>query len=330
MIQIKKNTGIPIYKQIIHAIEAAIAQGVLKKGDQLLSINNIKSTHKLSRDTVLMAYNDLKNRGIIQSVVGKGYFVASEHVNIQQKVFLLFDELNTFKEDLYNAFLNRLGQQAEVDIFFHHFNEKIFSKLINDHAGDYNHYVIMPANLENTTEIIETLPKDQVYILDQLHDELSNYPAIYQDFENDIFNSLTKAEHLIKKYSRMVLVFDFKKQPEGMRKGFVKFCEKQKMAYEVTPHFQAETLEKDTIYITPDDRSLLSLIKSSKSQNLKLSKDIGLISYNETLLKEVVEGGITTISTDFNFMGNRLAEMILNKEQIKLKNPNNIIIRNSL
>ena len=50
-----------------------------------------------------------------------------------------------------------------------------------------------------------------------------------------------------------------------------------------------------------------------KSENLTLAKDIGVISYNDTLLKEIVEGGITTITTDFNVMGKRLAEMILNK-----------------
>ncbi|MDO6758886.1 GntR family transcriptional regulator [Tamlana sp. 2_MG-2023] len=330
MIEIKKNISIPKYKQIINAIEQAIAKGQLKKNDQLPSINSIKDSQKLSRDTVLMAYNDLRNRGIIQSVVGKGYFVSSEHINIQQKIFLLFDELNPFKEDLYNSFLSHLGRHVQVDIFFHHFNEKSFAKLINDHAGDYNYYVIMPALLKNTSKAIKTLSKEEVYILDQVHDDLLDYNAIYQDFEEDILSNLNKAQHLIKKYKRLILVFNAKKQPEGMRVGFIKFCKQHQIAFDVINYFEAETLEKSTLYITPDDRSLLSIIKSSKKQNLKLAKDIGVISYNETLLKEVVEDGITTISTDFNFMGKRLAEMILNKEHIQLKNPNNIIIRNSL
>ena len=67
-----------------------------------------------------------------------------------------------------------------------------------------------------------------------------------------------------------------------------------------------------------------------KNQNFILGQDIGIISYNDTLLKEIVEGGITTISTDFNEMGKRLAEMILNKEQVKIENPNKLIIRNSI
>ena len=63
---------------------------------------------------------------------------------------------------------------------------------------------------------------------------------------------------------------------------------------------------------------------------IKTAKDIGIISYNDTLLKEIVEGGITTISTNFNLMGERLAEMILNNEFAQVENPNSLILRKSL
>jgi DNA-binding GntR family transcriptional regulator len=130
MIEIKKKIGIPKYKQIINAIENAIENGLLKKGDQLPSINTIKNNNKLSRDTVLMAFNELKNRGIIESIVGKGYYVLSEDINVHQKIFLLFDELNSFKEDLYNSFLENLEDTIQVDILFHDLKQTIFQKRI--------------------------------------------------------------------------------------------------------------------------------------------------------------------------------------------------------
>ena len=330
MITIKKKIGVPKYKQIINSIEDAILSGALQKGDQIPSINSIKETHKLSRDTVLMAFNELKNRGIIQSIVGKGYYVASEHINVTQKIFLLFDELNSFKEDLYNSFLENLGGTIQVDIFFHHFNETIFSKLINDNVGDYHYYVIMPANLTNTNEDIKKLPKDKVYILDQIHEDLLEYAAIYQNFEKAIFSNLTKAWDLIKKYEKIILIFSEDKQPQGMLKGFNTFCKKNKIPFEIINSLTNRVLKKGELYVMPDDKNLLRIIKKMKSDNLSLAKDIGVISYNDTLLKEIVEGGITTISTDFNMMGRRLAEMILNKELVKVENPNRLIIRNSL
>ncbi|QXP64151.1 GntR family transcriptional regulator [Polaribacter sp. R2A056_3_33] len=330
MIEVKKEIGIPKYKQIINAIENAIENGLLKKGDQLPSINTIKNNNKLSRDTVLMAFNELKNRGIIESIVGKGYYVISEDINVHQKIFLLFDELNSFKEDLYNSFLENLEDTIQVDIFFHHFNEAIFKKLIKDNAGSYNYYVIMPANLENTSKSIQLLPDDKVYILDQVPEDLVAYPSIYQNFEKSIYENLTKASGFVSKYNKINLIFSEEKQPKGILKGFTQFCEQSTMPFEILSTVKETPLIKGELYVLLDDISLLRIIKKMKSQNMTLVNDIGVISYNDTLLKEIVEGGITTITTDFNEMGKRLAKMILNKEQDKVENPNKLIIRNSI
>jgi DNA-binding GntR family transcriptional regulator len=86
IISLKKKSGIPKYKQIIASIEDAIVNGSLKKGDKLPSLNFLKERHVLSRDTVLSAFNELKNRGIIHSVVGKGYFVSSEDILVEKKI----------------------------------------------------------------------------------------------------------------------------------------------------------------------------------------------------------------------------------------------------
>ena len=70
IVTIKDKSGTPKYKQIVVSIENAIIKGALKKGDKLPSLNSIKNQHSLSRDTVLTAFNELKTRGIIQSIVG--------------------------------------------------------------------------------------------------------------------------------------------------------------------------------------------------------------------------------------------------------------------
>ncbi len=330
IVSVKNKSGIPKYKQIVASIEEAISNGDFKKGDQLPSINALRDKHSLSRDTVLNAFNELKMRGIVHSVVGKGYYVSTDSVHVNQKVFLLFDELNSFKEDLYNAFLSNLDANIQVDIFFHHFNFEVFSKLILDNNGNYNFYVIMPSNLKNTNSVIENLPKNKVCVLDQTHEELSQYSALYQNFEKDIFENLLKGIHLIKKYKKLVLFFDVKKQPKGMLNGFNHFCDSNNIESEVIDSLENRYLEKGDVYLIPDDKSLIKIIKKVKEQKLTLSRDVGIISYNDTLLKEIVEGGITTISTDFNKMGERLAELIKNKDTVKIENPSNLILRNSL
>lgn len=330
IVKLNKDSKTPKYKQIIASIEAAIVKGDLQKGDKLPSLNSIKNRHSLSRDTVLTAFNELKNRGIINSVVGKGYYVSSVDVKLEQKIFVLFDELNSFKEDLYNAFLNGLGSHVAVEIYFHHFNIRVFNKLINDNIGNYSSYVIMPANLENTKEAIQNLPSDKVYILDQIQEELEEYPAIYQNFEKDIFEGLSEVLEKIIKYEKLILLFSKEKQPKGILKGFHQFCTQYNIHHEVLESIQKITPKKGEIYIVLDDRSLIEIIKKIKEEQLILAKDIGVISVNDTILKEIVEDGITTISTDFNLMGERLAAMILNKEHIKIENPSRLILRKSI
>ena len=192
IISIKNNVGIPKYKQIIRSIEKTLEKGLLKKEERLPSINKVCLEFSLSRDTVLQAYEELKKRGIIYAILGKGYYVKSTETTIKQKIFLLFDELNIFKEDIYNSFLKNIGKNAQVDIFFHNFNATVFRKLVDDSNGCYTRYIIMPTNLVEAPSIIKTLPVDEVYILDQTNAELAAYPAIYQNHRKDIYNALMK------------------------------------------------------------------------------------------------------------------------------------------
>lgn len=330
IVRISSKSTKPKYKQIVVSIEEAIESGRLKKGDQLPSLNAIKQRHSVSRDTVLMAFNELKTRGIIESAVGKGYFVLSEAVSVKQKVFLLFDELNGFKEELYNAFVKALQNNARVDIFFHHFNSKVFASLITENAGAYTQYVIMPANLKDTQKVIGILPQDRVYILDQHPEELRHYPGISQNFKKDVFEGLTAAIDLLKKYQQLVLVDSSDRQPRDLIEGFEMFCKMHHKSYEIVSGFQSEFLKRGSLYLILEDRDLIRFIKMAKDQSLTLAKDIGVISYNDTILKEIVGEGIATISTDFKHMGKRLAEMINANEKQQIENPNRFILRTSL
>ena len=194
VITIQNNQGIPKYKQIISSIEKTIEKGHFKKDEKLPSINKVCLEISISRDTVLQAYEELKKRGIIYAILGKGYYVKSTEVKIKQRVFLLFEELNIFKEDLYNSFIDNIGKGIQVDIFFHHFNLQVFQKIINDSNGYYTKYIIMPTNLVGASAIIKTLPVDEIYILDQTNAELKCFPAVYQNHEKDIYNGLEKGK----------------------------------------------------------------------------------------------------------------------------------------
>ena len=330
LIYIENHSGIPKYKQIIHSIEKTIENGDLKKDDKLPSINKVRLEFSLSRDTVLQAYEELKKRGIIYAILGKGYYVKSTQVSIQQKIFLLFDELNIFKEDLYNSILENIGKNAQVDIFFHHFNIKVFEKLISDCNGSYTKYIIMPTNLLTASDFIKTLPVSDVYILDQTNEELKAYPAVYQNFKKNIYEGLNKEKNKLKKYNKLVMIFSGSREPVGMKIGFENFCRDHSFDYEIITEFKKRELKKGEVYVIPNDRDLVSVIERSKIQEFKIGTDFGVISYNETPLKKIVENGITTISTNFEAMGKIVAQMALTGKNEQIENESSIIIRNSL
>ncbi|RTY64349.1 GntR family transcriptional regulator [Flavobacterium sp. LB2P53] len=330
IISIQNNIGVPKYKQIIITVEKGIEEGKLIKGDKLPSINKVCLEFSLSRDTVLLAYDELKKRGIIYAIPGKGYYIKSVEVTIKQRIFLLFDELNIFKEDLYNSFLENIGTNVQVDIFFHHFNAPVFQKLINDSNGNYTKYIIMPTNLTQAAIVIKTLPVNDVYILDQTNPELKSFPAVYQNFVKDIYEGLLKGKSRLDKYEKMIMIFPGFREPLGMRIGFENFCKDFAFDYEIITEFKNREINKGEVYIIPSDRDLVRVIEKSKLQNLNLGSDFGVISYNETPLKKVVENGITTISTNFEAMGRILAQMILKGTKEQIENKSALNVRNSL
>lgn len=80
-----------------------------------------------------------------------------------------------------------------------------------------------------------------------------------------------------------------------------------------------------------EENDLVNLIKKSREiKDITVGKNLGILSYNETPLKEVLERGISVISTDFSTMGKLAAEMILRKEGGMIKNEFKVIVRESL
>jgi DNA-binding transcriptional regulator YhcF (GntR family) len=320
----------PKYRQIINSVCTAIQLGMLKKGDKIPSLNQVCKEFFLSRDTVMFAYNELMAMGIVISVPGKGYYIERTDLNFDKQIFLLFDELNVFKEDLYTSFLENLDNKSNVDIYFHHFNYQVFKELITQSVGKYSAYIIMPATFNNSKEVVHQLPTDKVYILDRLKEDLAEYPTIYQDFAQDVYDGMLAGKELFSKYKKLIMVFPGGKEPEERVTGFTKFCSEFGFENEVIRSIDNRNIQIGEVYFVVSDRNLVQIVKKVTGGNLELGKEIGLVSFNDTMLKEVVASGITTISTDFIEMGRTLSKMVLNHQHGQFRNPSRLIVRKSL
>ena len=89
-------------------------------------------------------------------------------------------------------------------------------------------------------------------------------------------------------------------------------------------------IKKGEIFMTVNDRDLVDLLKQAQLQQFVPGKDFGIISYNDTPLKEILAGGITTLSTDFKQMGQTMASLLTQKDIKTIENPWELNIRHSL
>lgn len=143
------------YKQVVNHVIEGINNGSYKKGDWILSINEFRKNYNLSRDTVFAGLSELKSKGIIDSTPGVGYYIATTRIAQKLNIFLLFNEFNEFKEDLYNSFISSIRKTANVDLYFHNYNRKVFETLINEANYKYTTYILMPGKFTNIAPLLK-------------------------------------------------------------------------------------------------------------------------------------------------------------------------------
>ncbi|MFC5283057.1 GntR family transcriptional regulator [Pedobacter alpinus] len=334
-IQIDEYSATPKYLQLGDSIISAIESGHLKKNDVLPSINELSYMLEISRDTAEKGYKYLKKLSVILSVPGRGYYVGNAEFKKKIKVFLLFNKLSAHKKIIYDYFVEALGTEAAIDFYIYNNDYTIFKKLIQNIQTEYSHYVIVPHFFEggeNAYEVINTIPKEKLILLDKkLPGVNGDYAAIYENFEKDIYNALTEAKERLSKYHTLKIVFPKRSYfPKEILHGFKKFCQQYAFNHAVVSNVKLEPIAKGEVYINLMEDDLVALIERMISLDLVIGEDVGLISYNETPLKKLLLNGITTISTDFKRIGILAADMIKNHKSEHHEVPFYLTLRASI
>lgn len=79
---ISNSSGKPIYEQISSQIKNLIINGELSAGDALPSMRTLAKDLRISVITTKRAYNDLEQEGFIETITGKGSFVAAKNTEV--------------------------------------------------------------------------------------------------------------------------------------------------------------------------------------------------------------------------------------------------------
>jgi len=314
-------------QQLIHAVSEAINLGVLKEGDFLPSVNQLSKDGGISRDTIFKAYSILKQRSIISSTPTKGYFVASE----SYRIFVLLDDFSAFKEQLYKSLRANLPDNYSVDLLFHHYNPEIFNQLILNSLGRYSMYIVMNINHSNMEDVVRKIDPKKLLLLDMGRDPKNEISYLTQDFNQAVYDCLSSGLELIQKYQEFILVFPQNTpHPSDTIDAFNRFCNDHQLKHTVLDNIDNREVQPGQAYLVIKDSDLVKIVKDCKKNDYKIGSEIGIISYNDTPMKEIVGTGITVISTDFVRMGRDCANFIVSKEKVSEVMPTNLIIRGSL
>jgi len=93
---ISNSSNTPIYEQIKEQIKSKILSNELKAGDLLPSIRNLAKDLRISVITTKNSYEELEREGYVETIPGKGTYIASKNIEIikeeqMQKVESLID-----------------------------------------------------------------------------------------------------------------------------------------------------------------------------------------------------------------------------------------------
>lgn len=342
-ININNDSRVPKYKQIVDFFIYNIANGEIPVQEKLPSINELSEYLLLSRDTIEKAYRILKERKLITSAKGKGFYTAKTDLISKLNVLFLVNKPSNYKMEIYKSLVKTIGVDGHVNLSIYHCDEDLFIRSLEKNIGGYDYYVIMPhfrdqhskhlSASESVLKTIEKIPKNKLIMLDNAKLKIKGeYGSVYQDFKNDIYEALQEAHNKLGHYEKIILVFPEEAAypyPNRILRGFKKFCQESQFNYEILNEiYEDMELESKDAYITIRERDLVNLIQQIQSKNLQLAKDIGIISYNETPLKELL--GITVISTDFEAMGQSAGYMILKNKKENVKNVFKYLERDSV
>ncbi len=319
------------HEQLVHGVIEAIDAGILVTGDQLPSINKMVADLGYARKTIVKAYEELKERGLVESKKLKGYFIISQETKVTLKIALLLYSFHRFQEEFYNTFRKELGKRFQIDVFFHHNNGAVFETIFNNIRGKYGKYVVAPIPQPEIRSILEGIEPKKLLIIDRYLDMGNDYSYISQEFEETTYNKLVELLPEIQKYRKFVMFFrNNTDYPLGIRAAFKRFLKDYSIPGGIEKKYKPGSVKKGTAYFFISDTFLWDALRDCKNMGYKLGVDVGMVSHNDDIVKEIVSGGITTISTDFRDMARKAANHI--KEQAVTKEilAFNLMKRNSL
>lgn len=117
---ISNQSIVPLYTQIMEQIKQFIITGVLQTGEMLPSIRGLAKELKVSIITIKRAYEELELEGFIETLPGKGTFVATVNLDIlrEAKISQIEEKLSEVIESAKGIGLTKEELKERIDLMY--------------------------------------------------------------------------------------------------------------------------------------------------------------------------------------------------------------------
>lgn len=326
-IEIDTESGVPVYKQLVQIINRLIDEQDIKEGDMLPSLNELSQELGLAKETINKAYSILRETGKINSSHGKGFFVTNDN-NRKISILLLIDRITAYKQVMLNEFTEAVKEIADITIRLHNQDLDLFESFVLETADLFDYYLVIPHfPLGTDVRIIKSLkkiPNRKLIVLDRKIENLKgHFGYIYQDIERDVYKGLSDGIDRLKEFKKLNMI----SMPDSLyapiiERGVIKLCNQHAIAYSIHNCIDSSLIRSGEVYLIINsqlDIELIELVRSANEKGYQIGKDIGIISYNESPINEIILNGLSVLSTDYRQMGRLAAEMIIGNRLKKEK-----------
>jgi DNA-binding LacI/PurR family transcriptional regulator len=199
--------------------------------------------------------------------------------------------------------------------------------------GTYDNFIIFP-HLDSVTDglrrAISMIPKNKLIFVHREFESCQQCSAVVTDNREELYQTLAAINDNSGKYFHFRLIFPDNIYHKEIYEGFADYCLDHKIKFDIIPGLTNMEIVTGQLLIIKSDQDLAYAVRYCRDRNLELGRDVGLICYNDSALKEVLAGGISVITPDFHRIGQQVAHIVMTQDFGKSKGNYKFIRRGSV
>lgn len=310
----------PLYQQIFHDLQQAIADGSLPVDSQVPTEKELSAKYQVSRITSKRALTELEQLGLIYRVRGKGSFVKATTSDLNRndviknsRILFLLPFLSDLSVGDFTKGLNPVMQENQLEVMMTTVDflvNKTAKEIMQEFDGMIYYAFATDQHLDLLFEL--SLKQFPVVVLDKKIYELP-FPTVLSD--NFQGGSLATAHLISKGHKKIAYLFGEQAHPQSVRQrylGYLEALDKANLPFHTTLDAKGTTIEtlltyinehQVTAFVCENDLVAIQTMNHLKQQGYRIPDDFSIVGFDDIQAAALVDPPLTTIAQDFHQLG---------------------------